>query len=64
MSPILKLDNAIEELKGLTFILDCMLFADEAGSHKYSKEGIDLISCNASNILKRLEEAREKMSSS
>ena len=56
-----KLDSAIDELKGISFLLDCVYCSDDIGSHIHSKEGIDLLSVHIQNILKKLETVRDEL---
>ena len=56
-----KLDNAIDELKGVSFLIDCVYYSDDMGTHIHQKEGIDLLSVQISNILKKLETVRDEL---
>ncbi len=64
MKGTINLINAIDELKGVSFLLDCVYCSDDMGTHIHSKEGIDMLSVHVSDILKKLEIVREELEGS
>jgi len=61
MKSLNNLHESIDELKGVSFLLDCVYCSDDMGTHIHSKEGVDLLSVHVSNVLKKLETVKAEM---
>lgn len=61
MKNLVGLHEGIDGLRGVKFLLDAMFFAEEAGTHRFTKEGIDLLSVSCSMILEKLEKVSKEL---